>query len=218
MSRTVAVAVLILVAALIVLTCAVLGPGVSGAADPSPSPSASPSPDPTPTVIPAASSATVKWAKGWRAKARVARTKLAKVRRCFRSQPPLALVKLPARSAPEAAWQKAGRRLKHQTLDWRGKVKAGVARMRKPGGTSSGARWLPLARWVGWPEHTLSHLAYIIMRESSGRTTALNPSSLCSGLLQIHPCHGVARPFDPEVNLRAGLRLYRSSGWAPWAL
>lgn len=90
--------------------------------------------------------------------------------------------------------------------------------MKHPGGSSNGVRWMPLARWVGWPEYTLSTLAYIIMRESSGRARALNPSSGCAGLLQIHPCHGVANAFDPEVNLRAGLRLYRQSGWAPWAM
>ena len=90
--------------------------------------------------------------------------------------------------------------------------------MKHPGGTSNGVRWMPLARWVGWPQYTLGTLAYIIMRESSGRARALNSSSGCAGLLQIHPCHGVANVFDPLVNLKAGLRLYRASGWAPWAM
>ena len=95
-----------------------------------------------------------------------------------------------------------------------------LTRMRSPGGSSSGTRWLPLARWVGWPQSALPHLAYIIQRESSGRPTAVNPSSGCTGLLQILRSH-VSDPWrltDPEYNLRVGLRLYRQAGWSPWAL
>ena len=83
-------------------------------------------------------------------------------------------------------------------------------------------RWLPLARWVGWPASTLSHLAYIIFRESSGRERAYNPVIGCSGLLQVWPGHVSAanrqRLFEAEYNLRVGLRLYRTAGWQPWAL
>jgi hypothetical protein len=101
--------------------------------------------------------------------------------------------------------------------------------MKHPGGTSCGARWTPLARWVGWPSSTLSHLAYIITRESSGRERALNASSSCAGLLQLHPgwyrgwwhLSGVRQPFDPfdaETNLHAGYHMWRAQGWAPWSL
>ena len=79
---------------------------------------------------------------------------------------------------------------------------------------------MPLARYAGWPESTLGNLAYIIMRESSGRQRALNASSGCAGLLQILPSN-VTQPwrlFDPEYNLRQGLRLYRLAGWSPWSL
>jgi len=77
-----------------------------------------------------------------------------------------------------------------------------------------------LARHVGWPRYTLSQLAYIIQRESSGRQNAYNGVIGCTGLLQIWPGH-VSDPWrltDPEYNLAVGLRLYRSSGWGPWAL
>lgn len=124
----------------------------------------------------------------------------------------------PSRDAAASVWLAAMDRWQRQERDFRHRLARLVDRMRHPGGTSSGVRWLPLARWVGWPASTLSHLAYIIMRESSGRPRALNASSGCAGLLQIHPCHGVANVFDPEVNLRAGLRLYRQCGWSPWAL
>ena len=92
--------------------------------------------------------------------------------------------------------------------------------MRNPGGTSSGTRWGPLALWVGWPRACIPNLVYIIMRESSGRPNAVNSSSGCAGLLQILPSN-VSQPwrlFDPEYNLRQGLRVYRLAGWSPWAL
>lgn len=84
-------------------------------------------------------------------------------------------------------------------------------------GTNVG-RWVRLARRSGWSRGCISHLMYVIHRESRGSPKALNPSSGCAGLLQLHPCHGVKNPFDPGVNLRAGHRLYRAAGWSPWAL
>jgi len=124
----------------------------------------------------------------------------------------------PARAESRARWLVAAREWRLDSREYRERTDALVARMKNPGGTSNGVRWMPLARWVGWPSYTLGTLAYIIMRESSGRARALNASSGCAGLLQIHPCHGVANVFDPLVNLAAGLRLWRASGWGPWAL
>ena len=91
--------------------------------------------------------------------------------------------------------------------------------MRHPGGAASGTKWLPLAQWVGWPRSCFGELAYIIMRESTGRPTAYNPSG-CSGLLQIAPgnVREPGRLFEPEYNLAQGLRLYREAGWSPWSL
>jgi len=114
----------------------------------------------------------------------------------------------------------SGRYWRHMRRDFRQRTGRLVARMRCPGGSSNGVRWIPLARHVGWPRYTLSQLAYIIQRESSGRQNAYNGVIGCTGLLQIWPGH-VSDPWrltDPEYNLAVGLRLYRSSGWGPWAL
>ena len=80
-------------------------------------------------------------------------------------------------------------------------------------------RWTRLARRVGWPWGCLPNLMYIIDRESGGSPTARNPSS-ASGLLQLMSIHWAGKfdPFNPRKNLAYGLKLYRSSGWQPWAL
>jgi len=82
-----------------------------------------------------------------------------------------------------------------------------------PGG-SGAARWLPLAYYVGWPRSQGANLERCIRLESGGNPRATNGT--CHGLMQIHECHGVANVFDPAVNLRAGLRLWRAQGWGPW--
>jgi len=90
--------------------------------------------------------------------------------------------------------------------------------MKHPGGSSSGARWLPLARWVGWPASTWSMLAAVITRESSGRECASN-GGVYLGLMQIWRAH-VSNPmrlFIAESNLRVGLRLWHRGGWRDWA-
>jgi hypothetical protein len=114
----------------------------------------------------------------------------------------------------------AGSRWKHDRGVYGARTAKLVERMRHPGGTSSGSRWMPLARFVGWPSYTLSQLAYIIMRESSGRERAYNGVIGCTGLLQIWPGH-VSDPWrltDAMYNLQVGLRLWRSQGWSPWAV
>jgi soluble lytic murein transglycosylase-like protein len=60
---------------------------------------------------------------------------------------------------------------------------------------------------------------YVIDRESGGDPNAQNPSS-ASGLLQLMSIHWSGRfdPFKPKANLSYGYKLYRGSGWAPWAL
>lgn len=178
------------------------------------SPEPAPSPSPSPTATPASASL-VSWARDWRSSAVRQRRRLARVRRCFVRSGPVKLASSPLRSASAEEWRKAGRRWRYQSRDWRAKARDGRVKMRRPGG-SGAARWMPLARWVGWPEWTLPTLQLVIWRESSGRPRAVNPSSGCAGLVQIHPCHGVSNPLDPEVNLRAGLRLWRSGGWRHW--
>jgi len=126
----------------------------------------------------------------------------------------------PHRGADEAVWRDVQLRWRAQRRDFDDRVERLVQRMRRPGGTSCGSRWAPLARWVGWPRACIPNLVYIIGRESSGRPTAVNSSSGCTGLLQILRSH-VSDPWrltDPEYNLRVGLRLYRQAGWSPWAL
>lgn len=110
----------------------------------------------------------------------------------------------------------------------RDKLKRCVAKMRHPGGTSSGVRWSSLALWVGWPRSALPWLTYVIMRESSGRARAYNPVISCTGLTQIWPGNvaytglswqgRIQWLMDPENNLRAALRLYKQCGTSPWAL
>ena len=177
---------------------------------------ASPTPEPTATARPA-SAGWVKWAKKWPVQARRARTRLARVRRCQGKKPPARLATAPARCEPNPAWSAAGKAWKRHAKRCRAAAAAGTAKMRRPGG-SGVARWMPLARWAGWPAGSLPTLQRVMWRESRGNPLAVNRSSGCAGLLQIHPCHGVANVFDPLVNLRAGLRPYRPAGRQPWAM
>lgn len=118
------------------------------------------------------------------------------------------------------SWRHYGADSKRVAKAFRARTKVLHHRITHPGGSSNGKRWIPLARYVGWPESTLQTLAYIIMRESSGRAHAYNGVIGCSGLLQIWPGHVAAanrsRLFDPEYNLRVGLRLWLAQGWSPW--
>lgn len=161
--------------------------------------------------------ATVAKARNLRKDAVRARKRLCRVRRCLRGSVPSAVPKAPPRAASEASWRSYATRIRAQRDQYRRQSARGLARMRRPGGSGT-RRWLPLARWVGWPERALPRLRYVIWRESRGNPQAVNRRSGCAGLLQLHPVHHVARPLDPEVNLRAGLRLYRAAGWRPWAL
>jgi hypothetical protein len=134
----------------------------------------------------------------------------------------------PLRSAPEAVWLGVGQRWHLQKLDYRERLARLVKRMREPGGTSCGKRWLPLAYWVGWSRGLGSWLTYIMDRESSGRPRAYNPVISCTGLMQLWPGNvaytglpwsgRIRWLMDPENNLRAALRLYRECGANPWHL
>ena len=82
-----------------------------------------------------------------------------------------------------------------------------------PGGPASGTKWIPLARYVGWPSSACRTLAGVIWHESSGRPWAYNPSG-CSGLTQLAPCwwRGKFDPMSPLANLRAALHIWKSQG------
>jgi hypothetical protein len=61
-----------------------------------------------------------------------------------------------------------------------------------------------------------------VNRESGGCPQAVNASSQCRGLLQLHPCHwgskGSAWIRDVFNQIELGWRLYREAGPSPWAL
>lgn len=212
-ARLIGVIFLVIILTLVLAWC-LLGPERACASEASPSPGASPSASPRPELP---TSEQVAWALRWRRAAASARARLCRVRTCFGAALPVRVGGAPLRGASEETWLRAGKRWRHLARDWRAKVIAGKARMQHPGG-SGAARWKPLALWVGWPRSSWPTLCYVITRESGGCVRALNASSGCAGLLQIHPCHGVANACDPLVNLRAGLRLYRAAGWQPWGM
>ena len=193
--------------------------------DVSESPSSSISPSPSPEPVPQASDHTVKWALAQRKHAHREWVKYKHAARCFNKN----VVKFGTRktnvltrSASEALWRSDGESWQQLKRTYVKRFNVYRHKMLHPGGCASGTKWLPLAAWVGWPNNTFSNLAYIIMRESTGRPDAYNGVIGCTGLLQIWPGNVPSSEryllTDPEYNLTAGLRLYRSSGWGPWAL
>ena len=170
-----------------------------------------------PASPPPASAEWVGWAKRWHGQAVRARRAYARVRRCQGRAAPRPIAALPARCESKHVWSAAGSEYKHLAKRLRKKHAEQLHRMKHPGG-SGASRWRALALYAGWPRSSWPQLAGIIRRESGGDPRAVNHYSGCAGLLQLHPCHGVANVFDPLVNLRAGLRLYRAAGWQPWGM
>ena len=78
----------------------------------------------------------------------------------------------------------------------------------------SASSWRPLLIYVGWPRNVIGYALVIIRRESGGRPGATN--GFCDGLFQINRCHHLADAFDPLVNVRYALRLWRADGWRDW--
>lgn len=115
----------------------------------------------------------------------------------------------------------SGRKWRTEALFFRSQLARLELRLRHPGGGGA-ARWWPAARYCGWPAHLKGWFCYIVWRESSARAHAVNASSGCYGLLQLHPCHwaskGLAWISDPLNQLRLGWQLYRQCGPSPWAL
>jgi len=157
----------------------------------------------------------------------------AKAKRCFGAKPLIVVAARPARSDSDDVWLARRAQWTAQCQKMSRLTKRMVARMRRPGGTPSGARWIPLARWVGWPEEQIGTLVYIMAKrggsgESGGRPGAHNPVIDCTGLMQIWPGNltylriswraKIAWLKNPENNLRAALRLWRRYGWEKWAL
>lgn len=88
------------------------------------------------------------------------------------------------------------------------------------------SQWYDLAWEAGFsPEQWRSPLSGFMFRESRCNPSAKNPSSSASGLLQIvkgtwlSSCKDLPyEPFDPALNLQCAFRLWKASGWSPWAL
>lgn len=85
-------------------------------------------------------------------------------------------------------------------------------------------QWWDLAVRVGWPLEELPMLDRILWRESRCDPAAWNGHD--AGLMQINQIHtefvavmGWSWPqdmFQPEPNLRFGLKLWQGKGWEPW--
>ena len=99
---------------------------------------------------------------------------------------------------------------------------------------SAPAQFAALAVNLGWPVGQYNKIIAVINRESFGLPLAHNqtdPMGGSYGLLQINGfwCRGnnsflqqkgiltnCEMLFDPQVNLKAGLAIWRNSGWNPW--
>jgi|GEM_PF-1226117 len=210
--------IMALVAAIIVLMGVSLTPGAKAANSPSPSPSWSATPSPTPSPAPAE---LVRHALQTRKNALRAWRRWNRARRCFclgnRPFGPAT----PQRGATAETWSKAAAGWKANRVDWLRRFRHLRERMKHPGGSSNGARWMPLARWVGWPRATLSQLSCLIMNESSGIERNISATNDW-GLTQLHRgpdgwestfCHVMhaawAKTLDPEYNLRFALYIWR---------
>ena len=194
--------------------------GTAKADAPSPDPSASAVPAPAPTP---ASAALVKWAMRWHRHAVRSRAATARAARALALHPPKAVKAPPARSCDAVTWVGAGQGWKDADREYRRQLARHLAKMRHPGGSARAAKWWPAARYEGWPERLKSWFCYIVTRESSARPWAINPSSGCYGLMQLHPCHWAAKYgrawiSDPLNQLWLAWQLYREAGPSPWAL
>ena len=205
--------------------CAALGAGVAGTvprahadiASPSCAPTAtlppSPSPTPSPSASPTASPKLIAWATGWHRLAGRQRVRLVRLRACLgRGR----LCALPHRPTGDAAsdWSAYGARCKRLDYRWYAEGKRDWRRIVDPQPLCSAVQWRPLLRWVGWPASQLANAVTCIRRESGGRPWASN--GFCFGLFQINECHGLHDPFNPLVNCRYALQLWRADGWRDW--
>ena len=160
------------------------------------------------------------WALKWERQAKLAR---ARVDQTLTAYGHADVPRLRRHDLDTQSW---GRLCKHAAHRWNARYGRLYQRMQHPGG-SGAARWLPLARWCGWPASSLSMLVKVIGRESSGCPTEVN-SSGHAGLLQlarewytgVWKLAGKRRhfnPCDPEKNLYWGHVMFRGGGWSAWA-
>ena len=154
------------------------------------------------------------WAQDWQAKAKTERRKL---RRCTHAYLRPDPAPLPVWT-DYGDWCSFGLACRDAATEYQNKRIALRQKMRHPGGHGA-ARWLPLARWVGWPEEPLPMLRKVIYRESSGNPRCYTPPYGAAGLLQFlrYWYEGVwwkhtFNPYDPELNLKYGLKIWKRQG------
>jgi hypothetical protein len=97
-----------------------------------------------------------------------------------------------------------------------------------------------MARHVGWAEQDLTQLIAIAYRESRCNPAAFNasdPNGGSAGVMQINYfwckpstywptgwlqaqsiLDNCAQLFDPQINARAAVAIWRNSGWLPWKI
>ena len=165
-----------------------------------------------------ASAATIKLAlRQYRAAVR-ARAEWARAKRCLSEPARLRVAERPARAASAAVWLQHAHRWSAQRRDFDRRTAKLVVRMTAPGGSSSGTRWIPLAKWAGWPSYALTNLAQLIQNESSGRPRAVSPTN-DHGLVQFNACWAgtfgrlmkcsfFPHIYDPLLNLRFALYVF----------
>lgn len=153
---------------------------------------------------------------------RLAERRWNKARACFR----LPATWFPRPAAPtcadEAEWRAYVSAIRSLRAEARSRTARLIRRMDHPKGAGA-RRWLPLARWVGWPRSQEGTLVRVITRESHGDQHAdSNPPYF--GLMQIWSAHierwapaPRAALLRARTNLTVGLWLWRANGWSPWA-
>jgi hypothetical protein len=205
--------------ALLVLSgpVALARPASGEPANPSCAPTSTLSPSPSPSGSPGASATAspqlVAWATGWHRVALRARVRLVRLRACLgRGR----LCALPHRPSGDAAsgWAAFGARCKRLDYRWYNESKRDWRRIAHPQPLVSAVQWKPLLRYVGWPVSQLDDAVTCIRRESGGRPWASN--GFCFGLFQVNECHHLHDPFNPLVNCRYALQLWRADGWRDW--
>lgn len=165
-------------------------------------------------VNPPISDANMKWARHWRTVALRNCKYENRLRRCL-CLGPRALPRYTEPDYPGGPWREWGRKWRVIAQQSWKRCLALHHRITHPRGTSV-ARWLPLAKHVGWPVNTWSTLLRVMGRESGGRPWAQN--GVFHGLLQIWTAHAPGWDlFNPHINLAIGLQLWRRLHWTPWA-
>jgi len=166
-----------------------------------------------------------RWAKKWERQMKRNTRHASKHAACLNVRVPRALRAAARPSRPGSTsfamvdWLSYGRACKRTSERAARYVKRTWRQIARPRPIVSAATWIPLLRHEGWPAAAIPTVLMVIRRESGGSPTAWNRSSDTRGLFQImaryYPGY---RLFDPVVNIRVALRMYKDRGWQPWSL